>query len=462
MKYFLCLFSLLFLSSLSVFSVNTKLSGVAKDYAGKTISLRIYTDYIIQNERILAETKVDSMGNFAFTADIFYPVQAFIPMEVYNGFIYLEPGKEYEVTLPPYKEKTFQDKLNPFFKPADYLLDITNLNKGDLNYQMMEFEDAFDYFSMKHIVLGTEPDSIQESILQMKNIFPDFTEPFQQRFMDYRFLLLMELSKKTPVDSLITALNDIGAYTENPAFWDAFNKIFTDFIPRSAGNEDYFLFSKVLNDVNAKMLFALLKNRYGITNQRLLELTAIKLLADLIYIEDFDKFKIVEMMQKLGGGISFEENRELLTAVILKATANFIGTPAPDFVGTDINGKEHRLSEYKGKYIYLNFSNTQLKQTRRDLNVLLRFHETYKKELIILNVFLYDTPEQVIRTVAPFKDNMIFLSVNNPDQLKEIYNIANLPSFFFLDENGNFMMTKGIEPSDELRVILQRIISEKK
>jgi hypothetical protein len=461
MKYFFWFFSFILFSPLSSFAVNTILMGVAKDFAGKTISLRTYTDYIIQNEQILDEAVVDSSGNFIFVTDIQYPVQAFIPMEVYNGFIYLEPGKKYEVTLPPYKEKSFQDKLNPFYKPTEYLLDINNLEKEDLNYQMMVFEDAFDYFSMKHIVLGTEPDSIQASIEQMKELFSDFTDPFYQRFMEYRFILLMELSPKIPADSLIFLLNNAGAHTENPAFWDAFNKIFTDLIPRSASSEDYFLFSKVLKDINAKMLFTLLKNRYGITDQRLLELTAIKLLADLIHTDDFDKFKIIEMMKKLGGGISMEENRKLLESVILKATINLTGTSAPDFIGTDIDGKQHRLSDYKGKYVYLHFGNTQFNQTRKDLNVLLRFHEAYKKELVILNIFLYDTPEQVKRIAIPYKDNMIFLSIDNSDFIREIYNIINIPSFFLVDENGNFLMSKGVEPSDELRVIMQRIITEK-
>jgi hypothetical protein len=81
--------------------------------------------------------------------------------------------------------------------------------------------------------------------------------------------------------------------------------------------------------------------------------------------------------------------------------------------------------------------------------------------MVIINLFLYDTPEQVARIAAPYKDKMIFLHIDNPDLLREIYQAKNIPSFFLLDKNGNFLMTKGAEPNDELRVFMQHIIQGK-
>ena len=46
----------------------------------------------------------------------------------------------------------------------------------------------------------------------------------------------------------------------------------------------------------------------------------------------------------------------LLTAAVCAATAAFAvetGKPAPDFTGTDINGKTIKLSDYKGKIVVL-------------------------------------------------------------------------------------------------------------
>jgi len=43
----------------------------------------------------------------------------------------------------------------------------------------------------------------------------------------------------------------------------------------------------------------------------------------------------------------------LLGAASVAFAAAEVGKPAPDFIGTDINGKTHKLSDYKGKVVVL-------------------------------------------------------------------------------------------------------------
>ena len=42
-----------------------------------------------------------------------------------------------------------------------------------------------------------------------------------------------------------------------------------------------------------------------------------------------------------------------------------VGDPAPDFTGTDSNGKTQTLFEYKGKYVVLEWSNRDCPYTRK-------------------------------------------------------------------------------------------------
>jgi peroxiredoxin len=53
----------------------------------------------------------------------------------------------------------------------------------------------------------------------------------------------------------------------------------------------------------------------------------------------------------------------LLAAV--PALAVKVGDPAPDFTGTDSNGQVHKLSEYKGKYVVLEWHNNGCPFTRK-------------------------------------------------------------------------------------------------
>ncbi len=59
----------------------------------------------------------------------------------------------------------------------------------------------------------------------------------------------------------------------------------------------------------------------------------------------------------------------LLTAILLltlpAARAAQVGSPAPDFIVTDTNGKVHHLSEYKGKFVVLEWHNRECPYTRK-------------------------------------------------------------------------------------------------
>jgi peroxiredoxin len=51
--------------------------------------------------------------------------------------------------------------------------------------------------------------------------------------------------------------------------------------------------------------------------------------------------------------------------ISLAANAIRVGDPAPDFTGTDSHGQTHKLSEYKGKFVVLEWTNNGCPYTRK-------------------------------------------------------------------------------------------------
>ena len=54
-----------------------------------------------------------------------------------------------------------------------------------------------------------------------------------------------------------------------------------------------------------------------------------------------------------------------IAALSLTAWAVRVGDSAPDFTGTDSNGQSHKLSEYRGKYVVLEWTNNGCPYTRK-------------------------------------------------------------------------------------------------
>lgn len=455
------LYSTLFLASAIVMTISAKvtsLSGLESSYAGKQLKLNIKLDEIIGAEETLSQCTVDEKGFFSFVVDIDEPIQAYIPTETYNGFIYLEPGANYQVNVPAYTERTLAQKLDPYFQPTDILLEIVGMKQTDFNYKLMQFEDAFDFYSMKHVMYGSQVDSILVSIQQMREIFPDFAQDsFLNNYMEYRYLLLLNSSQQVYQDSIIARLNQLGAHPFVPSFWDIFNNLFDDFIPQLAyDRQQYLAFQRVIEEGNVKMYFMLISKRYGITDKWLRELVAIKWLADLLNQSQFDQFKVYDLLQKIETGISQHYSYDILRKILDESSNIVIGNVLPDFQMIGVDGKEKKISDFIGKYIYLNFENSIIDQTQKDLDVLMRFQNDYKDDLHIINVGLYDSKEMVARLAQRYPKMHFFLAADS-DQLKKLYNITSIPHFFLIDKDGKFLMTKGAEPSDELRMLLQHI-----
>jgi peroxiredoxin len=58
----------------------------------------------------------------------------------------------------------------------------------------------------------------------------------------------------------------------------------------------------------------------------------------------------------------------VLTAILalsLAASAAHVGDPAPDFTATDSNGQTHKLSEYRGRFVVLEWTNNGCPYTRK-------------------------------------------------------------------------------------------------
>lgn len=452
--------ALLLTLHLSAYAKDVKISGVAPTYTGQKLEMRCNTNLMVNGERVLATCEVDSTGAFSFVFDVTQTMQAFIPTETSRGYIFLEPGAQYEVKMLPRQERSLSQKLDPYYKPNDYMLDIVHLKHGDINAQIMEFEDAFDFYSMKHLVYGASPDSLKKSVAEIQEIFPDFaSKRFLADYLDYRCMLILNMAQNVNQEKIIKQLNDKDIDVENPAFWDLFNTLFNDFIKQSAYDREQALtFSRIIEEGNVKMYLLTIKNRYGINNQVLGELVAIKWLYDLLNSSEYDRTKVFEMLRTLGSAIQLEYNRDILTEILNGASSNLPGMEVPDLKARDVEGKTHSLSDFKGHYVYLNFGNSFIDQTQKDLNVLMRFQNEYGKDLDIVNVFLYDHPDQIARLSQRLGGKMNFWMVEDSDAVKKLFGINSLPAFFLIDKDGTFLMTKGAEPNDELKMLLQRIL----
>lgn len=463
MKYGLISTIIAFFSLINVNFVVARsvVSGCNRTYAGKELSLCRYTERISNKSEVVSVAKVDSSGCFSFAIDIKEPCQLFIDGDAQRGFFLCYPNKNYQVEIADYKERTIQQKLQPYFTPNEYLVFISDMTKSDANYKVLELEDAMDFYNLKVLKSKYDADTLEFSQNDLKKIFSDFdSDSFLAKYRDYRILLLYnQFTGNDMTSEVCKRLSNLGVSVSNPAFWDVFNSTFNDFVANTVGTEDYFIFKKIIEESNAKMLVAHLREKFNVTDKNLLELACIKIIADLVQNKDFSTRDVLKLMSELGPYVS-DANKQLLIDVAYMSNLGTIGSVASDLNCIDKDGNKHALHEFEGKYIYLNFCNSRLQRCEKDLRILERFAQTFAPNLVVVNVFLYDDLSRIKRVAEVYGKGLKNWEVwcaEDSDLARKVFNARSVPSYFVIDNKGKFLLSKNAEPNDETRYFMLKL-----
>ncbi|MGB2991287.1 MAG: thiol-disulfide oxidoreductase ResA [Paenisporosarcina sp.] len=113
-----------------------------------------------------------------------------------------------------------------------------------------------------------------------------------------------------------------------------------------------------------------------------------------------------------------------------------IGDQAPDFTLVDLNGEEHRLSDYKGQGVFLNFWGTWCKPCAKEMPAMDRQYEIYKEQGVqILAVNIAQSDFEVERFASQYGLNFPIV-IDKTKSVMEAYNIDPLPTTLLINPDG--------------------------
>ncbi|MBI3943624.1 MAG: redoxin domain-containing protein [Chloroflexi bacterium] len=117
-----------------------------------------------------------------------------------------------------------------------------------------------------------------------------------------------------------------------------------------------------------------------------------------------------------------------------------VGNLAPDFELAGLDGKTHRLSEFRGRPVLLNFWATWCGPCQEEMPAISKKYEDYKdQDFIVLAIDVNESPD-LARPYAR-RYNLPFLFLDDHDgQVSNTYRIRGLPTSIFIDPDGIVQM----------------------
>lgn len=455
---------ILFILSLTIntHAESCKIYGNAGTYAGETLRLYTYFDYITLTKKIIAESKVDDEGYFSFTVETDESFEAFLDLDVFIGYIIIEPGKEFKIVLPKKTIRRHQDIMNPYFKPYEFYIRILN-NDNSVTAAMKKFDALYKdavkiiFKNPKHINPGLTETKIQA--LDDSTKFCDNT--FFKNYKKYKFLKLrydaVYKNKKAVVRKNFS--NDTILYN-NPAY----NKL----LKEGLGNILFELYGDTLYQllaVNAgwNMMSRTLSNYDLCYNKEFREYFLFINLYNEFYKTTIYKNNIIDVFYSAKNYI---KNEHILKAVnnFLDNSTNLItGNAGLEFRLPDNQTSVHSLYDFRGNFVYLGFFSADSYTCKKDILLIKALADKKLEKLKIILIFKENNTTQITKFLKGIDSkNITILHSDDGGKTIEDYNVRAYPTYFLLNPDGRISLIAAPGPSEDFESVFLRIRQDRK
>src|SRR5690606_31210110 len=147
---------------------------------------------------------------------------------------------------------------------------------------------------------------------------------------------------------------------------------------------------------------------------------------------------------KLDASIRKSQQGKALASRILAEKTIRIGTIAPDFVQPDVNGHAVRLSDFRGRYVLVDFWASWCSPCRAENPNLKKAYERYRaKGFAVVAISLDDNKGKDAWLKAIVDDGLTWINVADlkgwSNEVAVLYGVRGVPTNYLIDQNEHII-----------------------
>ena len=456
-------FFLVFINS--IYAQNVFIKGTEKSYSGDELVIYKYSDLITKQEVELDRCGVDSLGNFEFNFDLDKTTIAFIYLEIYKGFIFIEPDSVYEVKLPPKIKKVFEDEINPFFQEAEMDLGVINSNKNELNYIIKQFDDKYNsYINNNFRIIRYEGTrEVDTMIYKLNEEFDNFENEYFKDYKYYKIAALRHLAYERNNNYIIRYyfLNKPILHN-NIAYMELFNQIFGNyFYTYSKTKNGASIYSDVAYAKSIEKIKETLDRNLALANDTLQELVILKACYDECYQNNYPFSSIIQTLDSLIILTKLQVHKKIAENIISQTTHLRPGYNAPDFELYDTLGNRYSIADFNDKYLYLNFCTDWSYKCKEEFSLLKNIRKNHSDKLEIVTI----TPKKDYLSLSKyFTENEFVWPIYyfENEEIIDDYKLKVYPTYYLVNPNGTLSLSPAPSPNENFEWYFFKILRSRK
>lgn len=442
----LCITGLTFASSLN---------GRVKN--ANELSLYYISNFLTGEKTIVSQCKVDSVGDYRFDFSCDSIRTYYVDLGSRMAQIVIMPNQTITLDLPNNTPLQASEYLNPYFEKNIIL--AYNEAQKDINYDLMNIEKT-NAQQLKRVLESQSPGYTAQTAIDSLRKVPLYNQNyFTNDYLRYSEALFYHLSNPEKTQAIKQHyLRDAIPDLQNTAFVKLFSSEYSNPFIAPDG-----LFYQVVSDaiINNKISDKFINDIgkiHKIKNTKMAELIAVKGFYDAaLYAPKYQR-DITQLMTQLESLLQNPEIKKLCHSTRLKLERLMVGSPAPYYELYTVKGKKVP-TVLNRRNVLLAFVNTNIFECQKQLRLLEKYKATYKRQLEIVVVAVYQDKKELERFLSRNKYNNLYFTLwQNSSQLLEDYNIKTLPTYYLIDKKGNIVYAPLSSPEENMQIELQQAL----
>lgn len=446
------------------FTAQTTIQGNAFYYRGKTIELRQYLDLFTFKSSVLEKMEIQSDGSFKFEFDVEKTGLFLMKIGRVNAHLFMEPGNQYTLVFDePEGEESYNLAKDIFVMP-----DIFE-SEGKLNKHITDIEKTINQFlidNSKYYGRGVSQKIIPKTdslIILLNELYADSKSDFLKTHLHYR-LATLELQtnhgKQKVYDRYFK--NHKPAY-EHISFSNAFGLFFEEYLSHLNPTAEYrfqAIADSAIANTNYHLLYSCMEVDPFLEKRTFRELL---IASELYELGAEQKAKLNDILTLLDSLIMNAQDDEcrLIAANAEQLLTRFSsGALAPDFEFADALGNTYRMSEFKGRYVYIQFFESFTAETLKEMSLMKILKEGYGTDIAMFSISSKEPPARLKTFTDKYDFNWIFGTAQSPESLLLNYDLRALPAYFYLDKDLKFIKVPSPPPGSRIEMLFAKTWNE--
>lgn len=450
-KQILCFIWLIFIGSIIGYGQEIQIKGkVDSSYFAEDTAIYLFTydDFISYQEKQLAVSGFDKKGNFNLTFFSATVLPVFLTVGNAKAEMIAEPGKIYEVIFLG-KDS---DVANTFSMSVPVELEFLNSDDKELNFLLADFSSRYDNFLYDHTnmivkkdpAIFTKIDTVKMLALKKYSLI---NNGYLNNYIEYTFASLEEtISLKGNEKSFNRYIKNRPVQLSNPDYMAFLHQFYDDMIKSFMGSVT--AQTEIHKQSFASLLNYLARSKF-LENDTIRETIALKALSEVKKYPIHKVNTVLAILEQAEKECKSPQNRKSAENLRKKLSRMNVGSKVPDIKFRNQKGKIVSLSDFKGKYLYINFWASWCISCTQELALFPELKKNHGNKITFISVSvdkIFETMKNFLKKNPEY--DWYFLHANDHKEMKQEFNLISVPAYLLVDPNGNILKYPAEKPQN--------------